>query len=186
MGTGKCCAGFFPANSVGDDIEVYANEDRQEVLVTLRMLRQQTRKTKGKYNLSLADFIAPKSSGVPDYIGAFAVTAGVNIDSQIALFEKDNDDYSSIMLKALADRLAEGFTEHMHSRVRKEFWHYAADERLNRDELIAEKYIGIRPAPGYPACPDHTEKPALFSLLNVEAHSGICLTENYVCCRPLL
>jgi len=171
--------GFFPANSVGDDIEVYADDTRKEVIATFRMLRQQTRKIAGKHNLCLADFIAPKSSGVADYLGCFAVTAGLNIDAKLAEFEKDHDDYSSIMLKALADRFAESFAEHMHERVRKEFWGYAKDEHLTNDELIAEKYHGIRPAPGYPACPDHTEKPLLFSLLNAQADADIHLTESF-------
>ena len=170
---------FFPANSVGDDIEVYADENREQIVTKFCMLRQQTRKQKNKYNVSLADFIAPKSSGIPDYLGGFAVTSGINIEKQLAEFEKQHDDYSSIMLKALADRLAESFAEHLHKRVRKEFWQYAEEETLSNEELISEKYIGIRPAPGYPACPDHTEKPTLFSLLQVEILSGISLTENY-------
>lgn len=170
--------GFFPANSVGDDIEVYSDESRQQVLTTFRMLRQQTRKPQGKYNLCLADFVAPKSSGVADYLGGFAVTAGIGIESRLRIFEKNHDDYNAIMLKALADRFAEGLAEHMHARVRREFWPYAADETLTNEELISEKYRGIRPAPGYPACPDHTEKPALFALLRAE-RQGILLTENY-------
>lgn len=171
--------GFFPANSVGDDIEVYANEDRCDVLVTFRMLRQQTLKSNAKPNFCLADFVAPKSSGVADYIGGFAVTAGLKMETKLAAFEKEHDDYHAIMFKALADRLAEGFAEHMHERVRKEFWQYAQDEKLSNDELIAEEYLGIRPAPGYPACPDHTEKPALFELLNVTETTGISLTDNF-------
>jgi 5-methyltetrahydrofolate--homocysteine methyltransferase len=171
--------GFFPANSVGDDIEIYENEDRDRVLMTFRMLRQQTLKSNAKPNFCLADFIAPKSSGIPDYLGGFAVTAGGNIDEQLKLFENEHDDYQAIMLKALADRLAEGFAEHMHERVRKEFWSYAQDETLSNDALIAEKYVGIRPAPGYPACPDHTEKPALFDLLKITETIGISLTENF-------
>src|SRR5262249_314606 len=129
------------------------------------MLRQQTRKSQGKANMCLADFIAPKNSGLRDYLGFFAVTTGCNIETQLTHFEKKQDDYLSIMLKAIADRLAEGFPEHMHERVRKEFWGYAREEHLSNEELIAEKYLGIRPAPGYPACPDHTEKPSLFTLL---------------------
>ncbi|MBV9575118.1 MAG: methionine synthase [Gammaproteobacteria bacterium] len=171
--------GFFPANSVGDDIEVYADENREEIVTTFRMLRQQTRKANDKFNLCLADFIAPKSSGISDYLGGFAVTAGMNMEHQIALFEKNQDDYNSILLKALADRLAEAFAEEMHARVRKEFWQYAVEENLTNEELIAEKYSGIRPAPGYPACPDHTEKPALFELLQATAKTGIYLTENF-------
>ncbi len=171
--------GFFPANSVGDDIEIYADENRDHVVTTFRMLRQQTRKPNDKANMCLADFIAPKSSGMSDYLGGFAVTAGSGIESQLTIFEKDHDDYNSIMLKALADRLAEAFAEHMHKLVRKEFWPYAVEENLSNDELINEQYAGIRPAPGYPACPDHTEKPALFDLLQVTQHTDIFLTENY-------
>ena len=133
--------------------------------MTWHNLRQQTEKPTGNPNLALADFIAPKASGVPDYIGAFAVTAGLGIEKRLEIFEKQHDDYNSIMLKALADRLAEAFTELLHARVRREFWGYAKDEGLGNDDLIAEKYRGIRPAPGYPACPDHTEKGALFELL---------------------
>ena len=137
--------------------------------MTWHNLRQQNEKPTGNPNLSLADFVAPKDSGVPDYIGAFAVTAGIGIEKRLEIFEKQHDDYNSIMLKALADRLAEAFTELLHARVRREFWGYAKDERLTNDELIAEKYRGIRPAPGYPACPDHTEKGALFELLRRRA-----------------
>jgi 5-methyltetrahydrofolate--homocysteine methyltransferase len=171
--------GFFPANSVGDDIEIYTNEQRTEVLATIRMLRQQTRKANNNANVCLADFIAPKSSGVADYLGGFAVTAGINIEEQLAKFAQEHDDYRAIMLKALADRLVESFAEHMHARIRREFWPYAQDEKLSNAELIAEKYVGIRPAPGYPACPDHTEKPLLFQLLNVTEHTAITLTENF-------
>ncbi len=171
--------GFFPANSVGDDIELYADENREQVIATFRMLRQQTRKPKDKFNLCLADFVAPKSSGVPDYLGGFAVTAGLNLDERVLAFEKNNDEYSSILLKALADRLAEAFAEHVHERVRKEFWGYQAGEQWNNADLIAEKYVGIRPAPGYPACPDHTEKPLLFSLLDAPRQAGMILTDNY-------
>ena len=142
------------------------------------MLFRSTEKPTGNPNLSLADFVAPKSSGVPDYIGAFAVTAGLGIEKRLEIFEKSHDDYSSIMLKALADRLAEAYTELLHARVRREFWGYAKDERLTSGELIAEKYRGIRPAPGYPACPDHIEKGALFELLRAE-RAGLRLTESY-------
>lgn len=171
--------GLFPANSLGDDIEVYADENRKKVIATFHMLRQQTRKPNGKSNLCLADFVAPKSTGIADYIGCFAVTTGVDIEKQLTIFEKNNDDYSAIMLKALADRLAESFAEHMHERLRKEFWQYAVQESLSNEDLIAEKYLGIRPAPGYPACPDHTEKKTLFELLSVTQQTGICLTENF-------
>jgi 5-methyltetrahydrofolate--homocysteine methyltransferase len=171
--------GFFPANSVGDDIEVYTDETRQTVLATFRMLRQQSRKAKDKANICLADFVAPKSTGIADYIGGFAVTSGVGLDERVAEFEANHDEYSSILAKALADRLAEAFAEHMHERVRRELWGYHPDEALSNDDLISEKYIGIRPAPGYPACPDHTEKPLLFSLLNAPELAKMVLTENF-------
>lgn len=171
--------GFYPANSIGDDIEIYTDENRDQVLTRFHMLRQQTQKQKDKYNMCLADFVAPKTSGKADYIGGFAVTAGIGIETQLNEFAKQHDDYNAIMLKALADRLAEALAEHMHERVRKEFWPYASQEKLSNEELIAERYTGIRPAPGYPACPDHTEKPALFTLLNVTSHTEITLTENF-------
>jgi 5-methyltetrahydrofolate--homocysteine methyltransferase len=171
--------GLFPAARVdNEDIEIYADESRKNVLMTWHNLRQQTEKPTGNPNLSLADFIAAKGSGVSDYIGAFAVTGGLGIEKRLEIFEKQHDDYSAIMLKALADRMAEACTELLHARVRREFWGYAADEALSNDELIAEKYRGIRPAPGYPACPDHTEKGALFELLGAE-RAGIRLTESY-------
>jgi len=170
--------GFFPANSTGDDIELYTDETRQQVLATFCMLRQQTKKANGKYNHSLADFVAPKATKIPDYLGCFAVTAGVGLAKFVAQLEAQHDDYNSILAKALADRLAEAFAEYLHVRVRKEFWGYAREEMLNQKELIEEKYRGIRPAPGYPACPDHTEKSLLFSLLKAE-RGGIGLTENY-------
>jgi 5-methyltetrahydrofolate--homocysteine methyltransferase len=141
-------------------------------------LRQQTEKASDRANLCLADFVAPKTSGVPDYIGAFAVTAGIGADDVVRAFEAKHDDYGAIMTKALADRLAEAFTELLHERVRREFWGYAADEKLSCDQLIAEKYVGIRPAPGYPACPDHTEKGPLFELLRA-SDAGMTLTESY-------
>lgn len=172
--------GFYPANSVGDDdIEIYADENRENVIATFRMLRQQTKKAQGKANMCLADYIAPKSSGIADYLGCFAVTTGLNIESQLAIFDRAQDDYNAIMLKALADRLAESFAEALHERVRKEFWGYAKDENLTNEELISEQYKGIRPAPGYPACPDHTEKPQLFDLLQVTQQVSIHLTENF-------
>lgn len=171
--------GFFPANSIGDDIEIYTDETRQQVFMTFCMLRQQTKKSANKANACLADFIAPKSSGIPDYIGGFAVTTGLLLDEKVAQFEKNHDEYNSILAKALADRLAEAFAERMHERVRKEFWGYMANENLTHVDLIAEKYRGIRPAPGYPACPDHTEKPALFELLNAPELASITLTENF-------
>ncbi|MEE4378396.1 MAG: methionine synthase [Candidatus Competibacteraceae bacterium] len=172
--------GFFPANSIGDDdIELYTDDSRSQVLLTLHHLRQQTRRPPGKPNQCLADLVAPKSSGVADYIGAFAVTAGHGIEEHLAAFAQDHDDYNGILLKALADRLAEAFAEHLHLRVRKEFWGYAADEDLANEALIDEQYRGIRPAPGYPACPDHTEKDLLWRLLDVQAQAGISLTESY-------
>ena len=171
--------GFFPANSAGDDIEIYDPADHERVLVTFRNLRNQTQKENGTPNLCLSDFVAPKSSGITDYIGAFAVTAGIGIEKMLAEFERDHDDYSSIMVKALADRLAEAFTELIHYRVRKEFWGYASDENLNLNDMLLEKYQGIRPAHGYPACPDHSEKDTLFRLLDAEKVTGISLTESY-------
>ena len=171
--------GLFPANSVGyDDIEVYTDETRQGVKRVLHTLRQQLQKSEGEPNIALADFIAPKESEVEDYIGMFAVTAGVGIEKIVAQFEKDHDDYNSIMIKAIADRLAEAFAEHLHKLVRIEYWGYAPDENFTNEDLVKEKYVGIRPAPGYPAQPDHTEKPIIFSLLDVEKNAGIKLTES--------
>ncbi|MFO7656003.1 MAG: methionine synthase [Bacteroidales bacterium] len=171
--------GLFPASSVGDDIEVYADESRNKVLATFVNLRNQVKKEDGSPNLCLADFIAPKESGAKDYIGAFAVTAGINIEALLKAFEKDHDDYNSIMVKALADRLAEAFTELVHAKIRKEYWGYAPDENLGMEALFYEKYQGIRPAHGYPACPDHSEKEVLFKLLGVTQNTGISLTESY-------
>ncbi|MGY1802312.1 methionine synthase [Blastococcus sp. SYSU D00922] len=171
--------GLFPANQVdGDDIEVYTDESRREVLTTLHQLRQQTEGRDGSPRKSLADFVAPRATGLRDYVGAFAVTAGLGSMERVTAFKKDNDDYSAIMLEALADRLAEAFAERLHERVRKEFWGYAPDETHDNEALIAEKYRGIRPAPGYPACPEHTEKLTIWSLLDVEANAGIELTES--------
>jgi 5-methyltetrahydrofolate--homocysteine methyltransferase len=161
-----------------DDIEIYSDADRSEVLVTLRNLRQQKPKADGQYHLCLADFVAPRESGLIDYVGGFAVTAGIGIDEHVQRFEAAHDDYNAILLKALADRLAEAFAERMHERVRKEFWGYSADEALENDALIAEQYTGIRPAPGYPSCPDHTEKQTLWQWLDVEARTGMFLTES--------
>ena len=171
--------GFFPANSVGDDIEIYADENRTTLIEKFCMLRQQTRKPKDKFNVSLADFVAPKSTGVADYMGFFAVTTGVGAESRLEEFAKSHDEYSSILFKALMDRLAEAFAEYMHLKVRKELWGYKPDEVLLNEDLIAEKYVGIRPAPGYPACPDHTEKSKLFSLLDAQKNASIYLTENF-------
>ncbi|WP_423147370.1 methionine synthase [Rubrolithibacter danxiaensis] len=177
--TAKAVIGFWPANSVGDDIELYTDESRKEVLTTIHTLRQQTEKIAGESYYALSDFIAPKETGVPDYWGGFAVTAGIGCDELVAEFGKTMDDYNSIMTKALADRLAEAFAEKMHELVRKEYWGYAKDENFNNEDLIKEKYHGIRPAPGYPACPDHTEKRTLFNLLNAEENAGIHLTESF-------
>ena len=174
----KAVVGLFPANSVGDDIEIYKDEQRSEVIYTQRTLRQEAKKATGQANLALADFIAPKSSGIIDYIGGFVVTSGHGVDEKVALFEKNNDDYNAILLKSLADRLAEAFTEYLHEMVRKEIWAYANGEILSNEQLIEEKYQGIRPAPGYPACPDHIEKIGLFELLDAEKNTGVFLTEN--------
>lgn len=171
--------GLFPANTVAcDDIEIYSDEKRHGVKRVLHSLRQQFQKSSGEPNIALADFIALKESGVEDYIGMFAVTAGIGIEKLIEKFEKDHDDYNSIMIKALADRLAEAFAEHLHELVRKEYWGYADNENYSNEELIKENYVGIRPAPGYPAQPDHTEKKTIFSLLDVEKNTGIGLTES--------
>ncbi len=171
--------GFFPANSLGDDILVYHDDSREQVIATVHQLRQQMRKRREAPNLCLADFVAPLDSGVADYLGGFAVTAGGGIDERVAAFEADHDDYSAILLKALADRLAEAFAERMHQRVRTEFWAYAADEAFTNAQLIAEQYRGIRPAPGYPACPDHTGKATLWQLLQPQDNAGMVLTESY-------
>ncbi|MFZ5467294.1 MAG: methionine synthase [Pseudomonadota bacterium] len=172
--------GFWPANSVGfDDIELYTDDTRGETLTTLHHIRQQMERQAGKPNLCLSDFVAPKETGVPDYLGGFAVTAGLGIDAKLAEFEADHDDYQSIMLKALADRLAEAFAERMHERVRKELWGYAPNENYSNEELIKEAYRGIRPAPGYPACPDHTEKGTMWELLQPDERIGLKLTESY-------
>ena len=183
--TGNACyanaiIGFYPANSINnDDIELYQDDSRTEVLQTFHFLRQQMKKPQGKYNQCLADNIAPKDTGIEDYIGAFAVTTGLGIETKLAEFEKDHDDYQSIMLKSLADRLAEAFAEKMHELVRKEYWGYAADETLSNAELISEGYQGIRPAPGYPACPEHTEKATIWELMDVKDKTAIELTESY-------
>jgi 5-methyltetrahydrofolate--homocysteine methyltransferase len=171
--------GFFPANSDGDDIHVYADEGRTKVSKTLYHLRQQDSKKNTRPNYCLSDYIAPKDSGLDDYIGAFAVTTGHKIEAKLVEFEAEHDDYQSIMLKVLADRLAEAFAEHMHERVRKEFWGYEPQESLANDELIREEYRGIRPAPGYPACPDHTEKGTLWELLEPDTTAGMTITESF-------
>jgi 5-methyltetrahydrofolate--homocysteine methyltransferase len=177
--TARATIGFWPANAEGDDIAVYADETRSKKIATLHTLRQQLEKREGRFNAALSDFIAPAASGVPDYIGGFVVTAGIGEDIIADRFKKANDDYSSILCKALADRLAEAFAERMHARVRREFWGYAPDEALPPEDLILEKYAGIRPAPGYPAQPDHTEKKTLFALLDAEQTAGVKLTESF-------
>lgn len=170
--------GLFPANRVGDDIEIYRDETRTHVLTVSHHLRQQTEKV-GFANYCLSDFVAPKLSGKADYIGAFAVTGGLEEDALADAFEAQHDDYNKIMVKALADRLAEAFAEYLHERVRKVYWGYAANENLSNEELIRENYQGIRPAPGYPACPEHTEKGTIWQLLEVEKHTGMKLTESF-------
>ncbi|NTU69058.1 MAG: methionine synthase [Chlorobiaceae bacterium] len=172
-------AGIFPANSVGDDIFIYTDDSRTTIRTILHTLRQQQEKPAGEPNLALADFVAPRESGVEDWIGCFAVTAGLGIEKLLKEFADAHDDYHRIMTQALADRLAEAFAEMLHEKVRRELWGYAPDEKLDSEGLIAEKYRGIRPAPGYPACPDHTEKAAIFDLLNAEAATGVTLTENF-------
>lgn len=175
----RAVIGFFPAQSHGDDVVLYTDAGCTEQLMTLHHLRQQNVKAPGRPNYCLADFIAPVDSGVTDYLGAFAVTTGIGIEEILLRFEQDHDDYSAIMLKALADRLAEACAEYMHLKVRKEYWGYVEEEALDGEQLIKEAYQGIRPAPGYPACPDHTEKAKLFELLNVTENTSISLTENY-------
>ncbi|EPR4993333.1 methionine synthase [Vibrio navarrensis] len=174
--SGMCA--LFPAASIGDDIEVYSDESRSQVVKVLHNLRQQTEKPKGA-NYCLSDYVAPKASGKKDWIGAFAVTGGINERELADEFKAQGDDYNAIMIQAVADRLAEAFAEYLHERVRKEIWGYAPDENLSNEELIREKYQGIRPAPGYPACPEHTEKGALWELLNVEQTIGMSLTSSY-------
>ncbi|MEN3931307.1 methionine synthase [Microvirga sp. W0021] len=175
----KAVIGFWPANTEGDDIKLYTGESRTEELAVLHGLRQQLPRRDGKPNVCLSDFVAPRDSGVADYVGAFVVTSGLEEVRIAEKFERANDDYRSIMVKALADRIAEAFAERMHERVRKEFWGYASDENLNNDALISEAYRGIRPAPGYPAQPDHTEKQTIFDLLHAERRIGVKLTESY-------
>jgi 5-methyltetrahydrofolate--homocysteine methyltransferase len=177
--TANAVIGLFPANAVDhDSIEVYADESRSDVRARLEHLRQQGEHREGIPNRSLADYVAPKESGLRDYVGAFAVTAGLGSAEKIAEFKEQHDDYSAILLESLADRLAEAFAERLHERVRREFWGYAPDEDLDNEGLIKERYQGIRPAPGYPACPEHTEKQVLWDLLDVERATGIELTES--------
>jgi 5-methyltetrahydrofolate--homocysteine methyltransferase len=171
--------GFWPANCEGDDVVLYEDAARERPLAVLHTLRQQLTRREGRANVALADFVAPRASGLADYIGAFVVTAGIGEDEIAERFKHANDDYSSIMVKALADRLAEAFAERLHQRVRKEFWGYAPDEAFRNQDLISEAYQGIRPAPGYPAQPDHTEKGTLFRLLDAERRIGVRLTESF-------
>jgi len=176
----KAVVGFFPANSVDqDDIDVYQDAERSTVKYQLHHLRQQIVRNNDRPNYCLSDYIAPKETGIEDYIGCFALTAGIGIEPHIQRFEADHDDYSAIMIKALADRLAEALAENLHQLVRKELWGYASAESLSNADLIKEKYQGIRPAPGYPACPDHTEKQTLWSMLEPDQHIGLSLTESY-------
>jgi 5-methyltetrahydrofolate--homocysteine methyltransferase len=178
--TAKGVIGLFPANADGDDIVVYEDETRQSERARLHTLRQQIARASGKRaHVALADFVAPRDTGLADYIGGFAVTAGIGEEAVAERFARANDDYSKILSQALADRLAEAFAEWMHERVRKELWAYATDESFTPEELIREAYCGIRPAPGYPAQPDHTEKRTLFDLLDAEAVTGIRLTESF-------
>ena len=177
--TANAVVGFWPANSVGDDIEIYTDDTRTKRLATLHTLRQQMARDPGRPNLALADFVAPKETGLADYVGGFTVTAGIGEEEVARRFERANDDYSKIMVKALADRLAEAFAEALHEKVRRELWAYAPGEKLSNEQLIAEDYAGIRPAPGYPAQPDHTEKRTLFALLDAEKAAGVRLTESF-------
>ena len=168
-----------PPTSVGDDIELYTGADRRTALALVHTLRQQMAKSGDRANLALADFVAPRDTALPDHLGMFAVTTGHGLDDMVARFEREHDDYNAILAKSLADRLAEAFAERLHERVRRELWGYAPDESLGNDALIEEAYQGIRPAPGYPACPDHTEKATIFRLLEATARAGITLTENF-------
>jgi 5-methyltetrahydrofolate--homocysteine methyltransferase len=181
--SGKAVFGFWPAHSVGDDIELYTDSSRKHVLTTFHTLRQQMAKPADQFNLALSDFIAPKESKVADYLGAFVVTAGMGLEKLVTEFEKQHDDYNVIMAKALADRLAEATAEWLHAQARAA-WGYGREEKLSNEDLIRERYRGIRPAPGYPACPDHTEKRILFDLLQAEKHTGVRLTENFAMYPP--
>jgi 5-methyltetrahydrofolate--homocysteine methyltransferase len=174
----KAVIGIWAANSVEDDICLYSDDERKQQLATIHTLRQQTQKSSKADNLALSDFIAPQSTALSDYLGAFVCTAGLGIEKHLTRYEQENDDYSSIMLKALADRLAEACTEYMHLKIRTEQWAYSPSESLNNNDLIKEQYQGIRPAPGYPACPDHTQKKTIFKLLNATKNIGVSLTES--------
>jgi 5-methyltetrahydrofolate--homocysteine methyltransferase len=181
----KAVFGLFPAARTDDDIEVYAcdgqtgDEDRDELLMTLHQLRQQSKKPAGQYNRCLADYVAPKGSGIDDYIGAFAVSAGFGADKLVKLFDADHDAYNSILVKAVTDRLAEASAEYLHQKIRCEYWGFAKNESLDNEALIREQYQGIRPAPGYPACPEHTEKGLLWKLLKVDENIGMELTSSF-------
>jgi 5-methyltetrahydrofolate--homocysteine methyltransferase len=177
--TARGVVGIFPANAHGDDIVLFRDEERREQVATLHGLRQQRRSESGRSNLCLADFVAPIDSGLPDHLGAFVVSAGFGVESAARACQEKGDDYDAIMIKALADRLAESFAERLHQYVRTEIWAYAPEEKLSNEELIAEAYRGIRPAPGYPACPDHTEKSTLWRLLDAEQKIGVSLTETF-------
>ena len=174
----KGVIGIFPANSVEDDIIIYDDVSRKNHLHKFITLRQQSKKVGGVPNIALSDFISPKSSNLSDYVGSFCVSAGFGSDELCKKFERENDDYSSIMVKALADRLAEAFAEFLHKEVRVKYWGYASDENLSNEDLIKENYTGIRPAPGYPACPDHLEKNTIWDILQVEKRIGVTLTES--------
>jgi 5-methyltetrahydrofolate--homocysteine methyltransferase len=175
--TANAVFGLYPANAVGDDIELYADESRSEKLMAWHNLRQQHERPAGKPHYCLTDFVADK--GTPDWVGVFAVSAGLGIEKKLAEFEATHDDYRAIMLKSLADRFAEACAEWLHAQVRRDYWGYAADEALGNDALIKEEYRGIRPAPGYPACPDHTAKGPLFALLDAPANAGMGITESF-------
>jgi 5-methyltetrahydrofolate--homocysteine methyltransferase len=176
--TARAIIGLYAANADGDDVKLYKDNRRSSVLQAFHFLRQQRRRSGGGRNASLVDFMAPVDTGIEDYIGLFAVTAGIGAEELKARFQRERDDYNAIMAKVLADRLAEALAERLHQRVRTEFWGYAPDEKLDNEALIAENYQGIRPAPGYPACPDHTEKISLFQLMGVTEKIGVELTEN--------
>jgi 5-methyltetrahydrofolate--homocysteine methyltransferase len=176
--------GIFPAVSTGDDVHLYHPQNVQERLATLSFLRNQQEKQPGIPNLCLSDFIAPQNENFTDYLGSFVVTAGHGAAQLVKKFESDNDDYSAIMVKVLADRLAEAFAEYLHEKVRRELWGYDASEKLTVNQLLEEAYQGIRPAPGYPACPEHSEKRMLFELLEAEKHTGVNLTENFAMSPP--
>ncbi|MEI6900999.1 MAG: vitamin B12 dependent-methionine synthase activation domain-containing protein, partial [Bacteroidota bacterium] len=179
MVTANGAIGFYPCNAVGDDVEIYSDATRSKVIANFRFLRNQQKREDNSSNNALSDFIKPVESGDIDYLGLFAVTAGINADTWAKYYQDQLDDYNSIMVKVLSDRLAEAFAELMHERVRKEFWGYDKDEHLAVTQMLKEEYRGIRPAPGYPACPEHSEKLVLFNLLDTEGKTGIQLTENY-------